>query len=357
MLSPPSSCCHPPAHAVTPLTGCFCVPPPPDRLLQLRALPAELQQLPPLRLRHVRLPAQVHLHRECHPPAGTPPQKTCHRPPLSLGMSCWPAAALWSSVLWPEGAAGGCPYAPGGSSRGGPVLASVVEGGVLVPIMIVQGCPHPRRVICGVSLSPGVSSRGVLVPRRVAQGWPCPGEHRLGGPWLHHGSSRGVLSQKGHLRGVPVPRRVIQGGACVQEGGPGLALSIISGVPCPHHRSSRAVPIPESITQGHPCPRRVVWGCPCPQEGGSGGVPVPGTSLGVKGHDLGRGSGPPPTLAPRPKELSGFTLDQVAFEDGKGKCPYDPTKGHTGLIVGRWHLGNHGGGEEVPPRGPPLSLP
>uniref|UniRef100_A0A493SST8 Semaphorin 4C n=1 Tax=Anas platyrhynchos platyrhynchos TaxID=8840 RepID=A0A493SST8_ANAPP len=23
----------------------------------------------------------------------------------------------------------------------------------------------------------------------------------------------------------------------------------------------------------------------------------------------------------------------VAFEDGKGKCPYDPTKGHTGLIV------------------------
>ncbi|NXE85292.1 SEM4C protein, partial [Cochlearius cochlearius] len=34
-----------------------------------------------------------------------------------------------------------------------------------------------------------------------------------------------------------------------------------------------------------------------------------------------------------PQELSGFTLDQVAFEDGKGKCPYDPTKGHTGLIV------------------------
>ncbi|XP_042750508.1 semaphorin-4C-like, partial [Lagopus leucura] len=33
------------------------------------------------------------------------------------------------------------------------------------------------------------------------------------------------------------------------------------------------------------------------------------------------------------QELSGFTLDHVAFEDGKGKCPYDPTKGHTGLIV------------------------
>ncbi|NXP79100.1 SEM4C protein, partial [Ramphastos sulfuratus] len=43
------------------------------------------------------------------------------------------------------------------------------------------------------------------------------------------------------------------------------------------------------------------------------------------------------TFAFQPKctyiELSGFTLDQVAFEDGKGKCPYDPTKGHTGLIV------------------------
>ncbi|XP_062452769.1 semaphorin-4C [Rhea pennata] len=43
------------------------------------------------------------------------------------------------------------------------------------------------------------------------------------------------------------------------------------------------------------------------------------------------------TYAFQPKcayiELSGFTLDQVTFEDGKGKCPYDPTKGHTGLIV------------------------
>ncbi|XP_039943686.1 semaphorin-4C [Hirundo rustica] len=43
------------------------------------------------------------------------------------------------------------------------------------------------------------------------------------------------------------------------------------------------------------------------------------------------------TYAFQPKctyiELSGFTLDAVAFEDGKGKCPYDPTKGHTGLIV------------------------
>ncbi|KYO31598.1 hypothetical protein Y1Q_0017864 [Alligator mississippiensis] len=29
-----------------------------------------------------------------------------------------------------------------------------------------------------------------------------------------------------------------------------------------------------------------------------------------------------------------FSLDPQAFEDGKGKCPYDPTKGHTGLVVG-----------------------
>lgn len=29
-----------------------------------------------------------------------------------------------------------------------------------------------------------------------------------------------------------------------------------------------------------------------------------------------------------------FTLDSTALEDGKGKCPYDPAKGHTGLIVG-----------------------
>uniref|UniRef100_UPI00398ECE1A semaphorin-4C isoform X2 n=1 Tax=Pristiophorus japonicus TaxID=55135 RepID=UPI00398ECE1A len=28
-----------------------------------------------------------------------------------------------------------------------------------------------------------------------------------------------------------------------------------------------------------------------------------------------------------------FTLNKAAMEDGKGKCPYDPAKGHTGLIV------------------------
>ncbi|NXX57776.1 SEM4C protein, partial [Scopus umbretta] len=62
------------------------------------------------------------------------------------------------------------------------------------------------------------------------------------------------------------------------------------------------------------------------------------------------------TYAFQPKctyiELSGFTLDQVAFEDGKGKCPYDPTKGHTGLIVGRWH---HRAPTGVRGTAPPLS--
>ncbi|XP_067396399.1 semaphorin-4C [Emydura macquarii macquarii] len=43
------------------------------------------------------------------------------------------------------------------------------------------------------------------------------------------------------------------------------------------------------------------------------------------------------TFAFQPKcayiELSSFSLSRLAFEDGKGKCPYDPAKGHTGLIV------------------------
>lgn len=30
-----------------------------------------------------------------------------------------------------------------------------------------------------------------------------------------------------------------------------------------------------------------------------------------------------------------FTLTGE-LEDGKGKCPYDPAKGHTGLIVGEY---------------------
>nr|XP_033806150.1 semaphorin-4C isoform X2 [Geotrypetes seraphini] len=43
------------------------------------------------------------------------------------------------------------------------------------------------------------------------------------------------------------------------------------------------------------------------------------------------------TYAFQPKcsyiDLSSFTLDQFSLEDGKGKCPYDPTKGHSSLIV------------------------
>ncbi|XP_075714700.1 semaphorin-4C isoform X2 [Rhinoderma darwinii] len=43
------------------------------------------------------------------------------------------------------------------------------------------------------------------------------------------------------------------------------------------------------------------------------------------------------TYAFQPKcayiELSTFTLDSVNLEDGKGKCPYDPSTGHTGLVV------------------------
>ncbi|XP_041089482.1 semaphorin-4C-like [Polyodon spathula] len=43
------------------------------------------------------------------------------------------------------------------------------------------------------------------------------------------------------------------------------------------------------------------------------------------------------TYAFQPKcayiDTSRFTLELSSMEDGKGKCPYDPAKGHTGLIV------------------------
>ncbi|XP_063788069.1 semaphorin-4C [Pseudophryne corroboree] len=43
------------------------------------------------------------------------------------------------------------------------------------------------------------------------------------------------------------------------------------------------------------------------------------------------------TYAFQPKctyiELSSYTLDSVNLEDGRGKCPYDPSSGHTGLVV------------------------
>lgn len=31
------------------------------------------------------------------------------------------------------------------------------------------------------------------------------------------------------------------------------------------------------------------------------------------------------------------------FEEGKEKCPYDPARGYTGLIVGKQHLSRAGG--------------
>lgn len=37
-----------------------------------------------------------------------------------------------------------------------------------------------------------------------------------------------------------------------------------------------------------------------------------------------------------PQNMFTFTLERGEFEDGKGKCPYDPAKGHTGLLVGEW---------------------
>lgn len=43
------------------------------------------------------------------------------------------------------------------------------------------------------------------------------------------------------------------------------------------------------------------------------------------------------TYAFQPKctyiDMLTFTLERGDFEDGKGKCPYDPAKGHTGLLV------------------------
>ncbi|XP_064421337.1 semaphorin-4C [Latimeria chalumnae] len=45
------------------------------------------------------------------------------------------------------------------------------------------------------------------------------------------------------------------------------------------------------------------------------------------------------TFAFQPKcsyiDATHFTMDHAAMEDGRGKCPYDPAKGHTGLIVDR----------------------
>lgn len=37
-----------------------------------------------------------------------------------------------------------------------------------------------------------------------------------------------------------------------------------------------------------------------------------------------------------PQDVLTFTLEHREFDDGKGKCPYDPAKGHTALLVGEW---------------------
>ena len=36
------------------------------------------------------------------------------------------------------------------------------------------------------------------------------------------------------------------------------------------------------------------------------------------------------------QNIAYFTLSTAPLEDGRGKCPYDPAKGHTGLIVGEY---------------------
>lgn len=192
---------------------------------------------------------------------------------------------------------------------------------------ITQRCPCPQRHHFGVSLTPGASPGGVAMSSgSVILGCPHPQGHHLGVSLSHEhhlgvslypgGTSGGV-----HLLmwGVPIPRSVIlgcpytllgvslspgasfEGCPCAQEGHLEVSTQPFRGVPVPRRASSRsAVPIPGLSGCG------VMWG----------------RAVGLN--------------SPRaPQELSGFTLDHVAFEDGKGKCPYDPTKGHTGLIVGR----------------------
>lgn len=40
------------------------------------------------------------------------------------------------------------------------------------------------------------------------------------------------------------------------------------------------------------------------------------------------------TLPPVPQDADRFTLP-ARLEEGKEKCPYDPSRGYTGLIVGK----------------------
>lgn len=50
----------------------------------------------------------------------------------------------------------------------------------------------------------------------------------------------------------------------------------------------------------------------------------------------GRWASAPHSLSLPAQDMVTFTLEHGAFEDGKGKCPYDPAKGHTALLVGEW---------------------
>ncbi|RLV62363.1 hypothetical protein DV515_00019393, partial [Chloebia gouldiae] len=239
----------------------------------------------------------------------------------SLGTWLWPRGGIYRGFV-AVGAGCGCPLCtwgvPDGSSGTGTALGegqgqSLMGhlGGVPVP-RVVQGCPCAQKDHPGMSLS---LLEGCPCPWRIIQGCPCPLKDHPGMSLCPGGPSRDVpdhlrvsLSPEGPSRDVPVPRRIIQGCPCPLKDHPGLSLSLLEGCPCPW---------------------RIIQGCPCAQECHLQGAHVPGACLV-----------PPPVP---PQELSGFTLDPVAFEDGKGKCPYDPTKGHTGLIVGS------GGATRAPP--------
>lgn len=55
---------------------------------------------------------------------------------------------------------------------------------------------------------------------------------------------------------------------------------------------------------------------------------------------------------PLSQDMPTFTLQRGDLEDGKGKCPYDPAKGHTGLLVGEWTSSSSKGVWSPSPSGP-----
>lgn len=67
-------------------------------------------------------------------------------------------------------------------------------------------------------------------------------------------------------------------------------------------------------------------------------APVPGTIIGPcpwAGLTVG-----PASELPFPQDAETFTLP-TSFEEGKEKCPYDPARGFTGLIIGEHALPPH----------------